>query len=220
MKYRKCGITGPKGFGVPSKEAEDKMREQSCLMVLGYGKWVDWSDLESDTLNFVQQYWEEGNHLFETLSEGKVLDALTQLRNGPWSATDLARMLPELDHWAMLMSAERAVLGPMNERIIRTITNEGVETYYGALLEKHAESVEATEDLQRALEELGLELWDTGAMYSPEGLQEGPRDLVMGVPDTETEYAFRIYHAPRKAEYEGTLPEEVAAAVKQWEVAQ
>ena len=88
---------------------------------------------------------------------------------------------------------------------------------YRNLLQRHRASFDAAETLQRALEGVGLELLDTGALYNADGEQEGPRDLVMGVPDTETEYAFRVYHDPRKAETDGDLPTDVAEAVAKWE---
>ena len=88
---------------------------------------------------------------------------------------------------------------------------------YQNLQEQHRESFQAAETLQKALEATGLELLDTGAYYDKEGNQEGPRDLVMEVPGTDTEYAFRVHHDPRKAETDDTLPAAVAEAVAKWE---
>jgi len=201
-----------------NKEQEDRLREQTLFYVLGYGKWINWQELEPDTLPFVQKYWEEGNEVIALLAAGAVTEAVTALREGPWSAQDLGQLLPELDRWALLVSSDRYAKGPMDEETLAEVRSHGLETYHDALLLKHAASVEATEALQAVLEVLGLELLDTGAMYSATGEQEGARDLVMGVPGTETEYAFRVWHSPRKAETEDTLPNDVEAAVRQWEV--
>ena len=217
MKYRKAGITRGQGFGI-TKEQEDKQREVAFFYVLGYGKWVKWEDLTSRELLFVKEYGNEAAKLFELLANNAVVEAVAALREGPWSLQDLYQLMTRLDKWAELTSEDRLGLGEMSEEILRTLHNHGLETFHLALLEKHKESAEATEALQATLEAIGLELLDTGAMYSANGEQEGPRDLVMGVPGAETEYAFRVWHAPRKAETEDTLPKDVAAAVQRWEV--
>lgn len=217
MKYRKAGITRGQGFGV-TKEQEDKHREVAFFYVIGYGKWVKWEEMDPGELPFVNDYGNEAAKVFELLANNAVVQAVTALREGPWNLQDLYKLMTQLDQWAELTSEDRFNLGEMNEDILRTLHNHGLETFHLALLEKHKESAEATEALQATLEAIGLELLDTGAMYSANGEQEGPRDLVMGVPGTETEYVFKVWHAPRKAETDDTLPKNIAAAVRQWEV--
>jgi hypothetical protein len=219
MKYRNKGVTKAKGFGATQQKDEERLREQSMFYVLGYGKWLEWSDIEPDTLVFTQNHWDEANELFGLLAQGKTVEALTALRKGPWTASAVAQLLPELDVWARLVSPERDAQGPMNGDLLTSIGRHGLETYHRALLEKHKESAEATEALQNALEELGLELWDTGAYYDKEGNMEGGRDLVMGVPNSKTEYTFRVFHSPRVAETDDDLPDDVSEVVRQWEAA-
>lgn len=90
-----------------------------------------------------------------------------------------------------------------------------LKSLYAELQQRHRVSFEAAESLQLALEkQVGAELLDTGALYSPDGEQEGPRDLVVEVKGNE--YTFRVFHDPRKAETDDTLPAEVAAVVAQW----
>jgi hypothetical protein len=86
---------------------------------------------------------------------------------------------------------------------------------YAELQQRHRVSFEAAESLQNALEkELGAELLDTGALYTKDGEQEGPRDLVVGLKGAE--FTFRVFHDPRKAETDDNLPSEVAAVVSRW----
>ena len=200
------------------KAQEERLREETIFYVLGYELWLNWEDLEPDTLQFVQKHWEAGNKLFALLAERDLVAAVTAMREGPWSARDLGQLLPVLDDWALALSEERRAFGEMNEDTLHMVRRYGMEEYHLALLAKHKQSAEATEALQASLEAIGLELLDTGAMYSATGEQEGPRDLVMGVPGTETEYAFRVWHSPRKAETQDPLPTDVARAVQQWEV--
>lgn len=201
-----------------TKAQEDKLRESTFFYVLGYELWLNWEEMEPDAFELVRTYNDEGKELFGLLAARDFLGAVVCLREGPWSAKDLGQLLPELDSWAMALSEKRRALGEMSEDTLQMIRVYGMEQYHLALLEKHKESAEATEALQAKLEAIGLELLDTGAMYSASGEQEGPRDLVMGVPGTETEYAFRVWHAPRKAETDDNLPKDVEAAVRQWEV--
>ena len=87
---------------------------------------------------------------------------------------------------------------------------------YAELQQRHRVSFEAVEELQQALEkDLGAELLDTGALYTKDGEQEGPRDLVVGLQGKE--FSFRVFHNPRKAETDDTLPAEVSAVVSRWE---
>jgi hypothetical protein len=221
MKYKKATITGSKGFGMTKKD-EDRLREQGIFYVTGYEFWIKWETLEYRTLTFVAKYPVEATRVFTLLAERKVVEATAALRKGPWTAHDLGTLLKELDEQAWEQSEDRrnqAPAGQVDERILRTLSNYALGAYHDALMVKHKESAEATEALQGALEEMGLELLDTGAMYSAEGEQEGPRDLVMGVPGSETEYAFRVYHDPRKAETDDDLPTDVKQAVATWEVA-
>lgn len=218
MKYRKATIQ-PKGFGKVDTKLAEKVRGESVLLVLGYARWIDFADVEPDTMAFVQKFWDEGNQLLDTLAEGDIWTARNLLEEGPWSYEDLGVLVRDLDEWAMVLSDERQVIGSMPLEEVRKTLHHGLEVYHDALLKHHSASAEATDALQEALEAHGLELWDTGAMYDREGNQEGPRDLVMGVPNTETEYAFRVYHSPRKAEYNGALPDAIQETVKQWESA-
>jgi len=218
-KAYKKSIVSMNGFGKDSAKIREEYREQGLFYVIGYGQWLDWSAIEPDTLQLVQKFWDDGNALFDLLASGKVVDAVACLRNGPWSGEDIARLLPELDEWALALSPERRLLGAFGIETLRMLSKRGMEDYYVALLDKHRESAEAAETLQAALEAVGLEFLDTGAMYDANGDMEGPRDLVMGVPNADTEFAFRVFHSPRRAEYDGSLPEEVASAVQQWEVA-
>jgi hypothetical protein len=217
-KYQKAAIS-PKGFSKESEKLAQEIRGESIMLVLGYSKWLEWSDIEPDTLVFVQKFWTEGNELMDTLAAGGIWEARNLLEKGPWGYQDLGMLIRDLDQWAMALSEERREIGDMPLEEVSKTVYYGLETYHEALLAKHAESAQAAETLQQALEGLGLELWDSGAMYDRDGNQDGPRDLVMGMPETEIEYAFRIYHSPRRAEYEGTLPEDLAAAVRQWQAA-
>jgi hypothetical protein len=219
MKYKK-GAISTKGFGQKAVINEDRLREQSAFYVLGYGKFINWQDLEPDTLNFVQTYWDDGNNLFGQLATGNLIDALVTLRTGPWTARDLGQLLPELDTWAMVLSAERKALGEMTERTLRLLANYGIEVYHEALLKKHSESAEAEATLTKALEQVGYTLYDTGAMYSKDGEQEGPRDASYeceGAPDL----ICKVYHAPMrvvwKTDGEGEVSAEVKTVLKQWE---
>lgn len=221
MKYKKATIAGPKGFGM-TKIDEDRLREKGIFCVTGYEFWINWADLDPDTLTLTQRYSDEATKVFSLLRERNIIEATAALRNGPWSASDIGNLLKELDQRAWELSEDRRnqqPVGQVDERILRTLTNYALGAYHDALLLKHKESADATEALQKALESQGLELLDTGAMYSAEGEQEGPRDLVMGVPGTDTEYVFRVYHSPRKAETDDNLPIEVREAVATWAVA-
>ena len=199
-----------------SEEQEGRLKEQTIFYILGYGKWVSWGDLDPSPLQIVKKFPKESSEVFSLLSSNKIIEATLALRIGPWKYQDLGSLLPELDVLANL-DPDRESLGPVTTKILRILQKHGLESYHESLLEKHKESSEATEALKTALEKVGLEMWDTGAMYSREGEQEGPRDLVMGVPGTDTEYSFRVYHSPRKAEFEGSLPLEVKRAVEIWE---
>lgn len=221
MKYKKATITGSNGFGMTKKD-EDRLREQGIFYVTGYEFWIQWEDLDYRSLALTAKYPLEATEVFTLLAERKIVEATAALRKGPWTAHDLGVLLRELDKQAWLLSEDRRnqnPIGSIDQRILRTLSNYSLGAYHDALMAKHKESADATEELQVALEKMGLELLDTGAMYSADGEQEGPRDLVMGVPDTETEYVFRIYHAPRKAETDDELPSEVAEAVAKWEMA-
>ena len=199
-----------------SEEQEGRLKEQSIFYVLGYGKWVSWSNLNPVFFQIVKKFPKEASEVFSFLASNKTIEATLALRVGPWKSQDLGSLLPELDTLANI-NPDRKSLGPVTSKVLRMLQKHGIESYHEALLEKHKESSEATEALQEALEGIGLEMWDTGAMYSREGEQEGPRDLVMGVPGTDTEYSFRIHHSPRKAEFEDSLPPEVKKVVKVWE---
>jgi hypothetical protein len=217
MKYKKEKISFKKGFGERAQRQEQELREQGIFYALGYGQWLDWSSVEPDCLNFVQSFWDEALELFELLSKGDVLGSVNALRKGPWTSDDLGLLLRDLDNWAFISSEERAALGPMTQQTLRKLQGFGIECYHEALCEKHKESVSATEALQEVLEQEGLEFLDTGAYYDKEGNQDGPRDLVVGVPGTGTEYSFQVYHSPRKAEYKGVLPDNVKEAVHRWQ---
>jgi hypothetical protein len=216
-KYKKEKIASVKGFGEQSRKKEEMLREQGIFYVIGYGKWLEWSSVEPDCFTFTQSFWDEANKLFDYLAKNQIIEAVSTLRKGPWSSDDIGLLLRELDRWAMLSNPERAIQGSVTTRTLRELHYFGLESYHDALCRKHSESVSVTEKLQEFLEDVGLEFIDTGAYYDKEGNQDGPRDLVVGVPGTSTEYSFRVYHYPKKAEYEGTLPEEVKKAVQLWQ---
>lgn len=216
MKYKKASVTQGKGFGSTQKD-EEQLREQGAFYILGYGKFIPWGDLEPDTLTFTQKFWDEANELFDLLAKGQYVEALTALRQGPWTGTDLARLLPELDTWARVSSAERQALGPMTERTLRLLAKHGLETYHDGLLDKHKESAEATQALQDLLErEMGATCVDTGAYYDKEGNMEGGRDLVLELRNG-AEVALQVFHTPRRAEYEGAIPERMRELISVWE---
>ena len=92
----------------------------------------------------------------------------------------------------------------------------------GGLAVVSVRSVAAVTELTALLEGLSAELVDTGAMYSPDGNQVGPRDAVYELQD-DTELVCRIYHNPRKVEieynYDRPIPPDIADAIRQWELA-
>ena len=210
------------GFSKKSDEQREKdeirLREQGIFYVTGYGMWINWEDLEPDTLTFTQKYWDEANGVFTLLSAGKLIEGTTALRKGPWTALDIGALLQELDEWALNLSSGRQKMGELDGNVLRTLSTYAVEAYHDALMTKHAASFEATEELQRLIEtEMGAEMVDTGAYYDKEGNQEGARDLVFELKNG-SEVALQVYHNPRKVAHEGAIPERMQNLIAQWEV--
>lgn len=218
--YTKKIVTPPvKGFGKMSEKHEKELRGQAIFLALGYQKYFDWTDVEPDTLSFVQKFWVEGNAVFDALNNNDYWTARHLLEEGPWTYKDLGVLIRELDEWALGLSEERREIGAMPMEEIEYLTYAGLHYYHEALVERHPESIKATESLQKLLEqELGAEMVDTGATYDREGNQQGGRDLVMELKNGE-EVALHIHHNPRRAEYEGAIPERMKALIAQWEAA-
>ena len=218
-KYKATVQTVGNGFGRVDEKLAKRIKEDGALMVLGYTQWIDYADIEPDTLSFVQKYWDDGNRLMDALASKDYVQAMALLREGEWTHEDISTLLPELDQWAMGLSAERREIGAMALEGIRALVRHGMETYHEALLAKHAESVEATESLQQLLE-AGMEatMVDTGAYYDAAGNQEGGRDLVLELANG-MEVALTVHHNPRHVDYEGAIPERMKALIGEWEVA-
>ena len=219
-KYTKR-IANPsvKGFGKINEKQEKELRGRAIFLILGYRKYFGWRDIEPDVLTFVQQFWDEGNELFNALYANDVWTARNLLEQGPWTYKQLGVLIKELDEWALGLSAERREMGAMPLEEIEHLTYAGLHYYHEALLARHSESVEATDSLQKLLEkELNAEMVDTGATYDRDGNQEGGRDLVLELKNGE-EVALHVHHNPRKAEYEGVIPDRMKALIAQWEAA-
>jgi len=206
-----------KGFGAQSEPPEDQLKQQAFLYLLGYSTLVDFTEVAPDCFEFVQKHWKEGNELFSALATGELVEAQTVVHTGPWTAKQLAQLLPELDRFALVTSPERQEWGEeVGVQTLRRLKQKGLETFYDALAERHRESFTAAETLGALLEqELGAETVDSGALYDRYGNQEGPRDLVVELAGKE--YAFRVFHTPNKAETDDSLPTEVATVVSRWE---
>lgn len=219
MKYKKGAIQS-KGFGKADKKLAERVRAESILLILGYTRWIDFGDVEPDTLNFVQKFWEEGNLLLDTLAEGDIWTARNLLEEGPWDYNDLGTLVKGLDDWALALSDEREAIGPMPLDEVRKTLNHGLEVYHDALLERHAESARAEATLTEAMEKVGYTLFDTGAVYTRDGKQDGPRDACYereGAPDI----LCKVYHGPMRVEWvtegEGEVPVAVSETLLQWE---
>jgi hypothetical protein len=206
-----------KGFAPSRKPPEDQLKQGAFLYLLGYAKLLDFAELEPDCFQFVQNHWKEGNQLFDQLAAGDLVGAQTLVHEGAWSAESFGHLLPELDRVALATSPERQEWGgQLGVQTLHRLHQKGLESFHDALAERHKESFAAAETLGTLLEqELGAETVDTGALYSPKGEQEGPRDLVVALGGKE--YAFKVFHAPYRVETEDTLPAGVAAVVSQWE---
>ena len=215
MQYRKATIAKGSGFANPP-ELDARLLDHTAFQVLGYGEFISWGDIEPDTLAFTQKYWEPANELFTLLANGQYVEALKALRQGPWSPHVLPELLIDLDLWALALSPERQELGAMSAQILDLLRRHGMETYHGALRQRHLASFEAAESLQDLLEtEMGAEMVDTGALYDREGNMEGARDLVMQLRNG-AEIALRVYHDPRQVKYEGAIPERMQKLIESW----
>jgi hypothetical protein len=215
--YLTTKTTSDKGFAPSNKPPEDQLKQEAFLYLLGYAELLNFADLKPDCFQFVQKHRDDGLALFAALAEGKLVEAQTLAHTGPWTAEEFGYLLPELDRVALATSTERQEWGDqVGVQTLRRLHQKGLEAFYEALTERHRESFTAAETLGTLLEqELGAETVDTGALYNRDGTQEGPRDLVVALGDKE--YAFRVFHAPYRAETDDALPAAVAAVVSRWE---
>jgi hypothetical protein len=216
-KNYKATTTNGKGFAPSNTPPEDQLKQEAFFYLLGYAELLNFADLEPDCFAFVQKHWDQGNALFNSLAEGDLVGAQTLIHEGLWTAVELEYLLPELDRVALASSTQRQEWGEqMGAQTLRRIQQKGLVAFHSALAEKHRESFSAAETLGTLLEqELGAETVDSGALYNRNGTQEGPRNLVVAMGGKE--YAFRVFHAPCRAETDDDLPAAVAAVVSRWE---
>jgi len=89
------------------------------------------------------------------------------------------------------------------------------EIFYEKMRQRHIVSFTLQEELAGVVEKLGYELIDTGAMYSPDGEQEGGRDLVFR--KNGREYHLQLFHEPQvSVEVHDEIPENLEMAVSEF----
>lgn len=222
MKKYKATILNSKGFGKVSPELEARRKEHLAFVILGYGRWIPYESFDFESMSLARKWPVEGREVFECLGTDPI-NAKILMVSGPWQASDLGSMLPQLDLIAWDLDEGRQEFPRQaNAEMLECLSEAGLEAFHDALLERHADSVSATNALTDLLESLGAELVDSGAMYDADGNQEGPRDAVFDLQD-DTELACKVYHSPRRVEieynYERPLPPDILDAIEQWQTA-